>query len=73
MVDSTASVMESTMAFMEGMGCANFYLGLRCSDAGEVPANSLSFLFCLSALAVKRADNVLDEKWSVQMTNVSFY
>jgi hypothetical protein len=37
MAGSTASVMESTIAFMEGMGCVIFYLGLRCSDTGELP------------------------------------
>ena len=34
MADSTASVMESTMAFMEGIGFAIFYVGKQ--QAGEV-------------------------------------
>ena len=63
LADSTASMIESTIAFMEGMGFAIFYLGLRCSDASEVPANSLSFpLLFVSAVWSVRADNVLEEK-----------
>ena len=49
MADSTASVIESTVTFMEGMGFAIFYLGLRCSDAGEVPTNFLSFLLLFAS------------------------
>ena len=55
MADSTASVMESTMAFMEGMGFTIFYLGLRCSNAGEVPTNSLSFLLLFTSAVFERA------------------
>ena len=55
----TASVIESTIAFMEGMGFAIFYLGLRCSDAGELP------LLFASAMWSVRADNVLEEKVSM--------
>ena len=68
----TASVIESTIAFMEGMGFAIFYLGLRCSDAGKVPTNSLSFLLLFaSAVSSVRVDNVLRVKSGrYKMTNV---
>jgi hypothetical protein len=39
MTDSTASVMESTIVFMEGAGVDIFYLRLV-SDSGEVLARS---------------------------------
>jgi hypothetical protein len=51
MADSTASVMVSTIAFMEGAGevVGILYLGLENSDSGETLVNSLSFLLCLRA------------------------
>ena len=55
MADSTALVMELTTAFMEGMGFTIFYLELRCSDAGEVPTNSLSFLLLFALAVFERA------------------
>jgi hypothetical protein len=45
MVDSTASVIESTIVFMEGMGLAIFYLGLGRLWEGFRRTPSLVFLF----------------------------